>query len=354
MTTTPKPTLARTGSVFLDAAGGEDTDRAPIWLMRQAGRYLPEYQALKQRYTFWDMCRSPELAAEVTLQPVRRFPVDAAVIFTDIMVPVPAMGVQVDFTPSPVIAEPVRTAAAVARLTVPEEDEIAPYLGEAIRLVSQTGGVPVIGHAGAPLTFAAYLVTGKKSADHVEFRAWLRENPTIAHTMLDKITETTIRHLTMQIKAGSGAIQLFDTWAGVQDERTYTTFGLPYVRRIFEALAGWGVPRFYLVVGGAHLYPQVATLPVEVLSVDWRTSIGRCRQLLPGKVIQGNLDPAILLTSPEVLIRAAHQVLRDGLGGAHIFNVGHGVLPETPPDNVARLVDAVHEFSRHSEVEDGR
>jgi uroporphyrinogen decarboxylase len=332
--------------LFLRAAWGESTPTAPVWLMRQAGRYLPEYRKLKAQHGFWGLCSNPELAAEVTLQPVRRFGPDGAVIFTDIMSPVPAMGIKVDFTPGPVIAEPVRTADAVRRLRVPEIDEIAPFLGAAIRIVRTQTDAAVIGHAGAPLTFAAYLVSGQKSADHVEFRAWLRQNPVLAHELMETVTEATIRYLRMQIEAGCHVVQLFDTWAGVQDQDTYARFGLPYVRRILDAVAGLGVPRVYLVVGGGHLASMVATLPVEVLSIDWRTPIGAVRRLVPGRAIQGNLDPAVLLTTPELVESATRTVLDQGLGGAHIFNLGHGVLPATPPDHVARLIDTVHAYQR--------
>jgi uroporphyrinogen decarboxylase len=331
---------------FLDAAWGTSTETAPIWLMRQAGRYLPEYRELKERYGFWEMVRKPELAVEVTLQPVRRFPLDAAILFSDIMTPLPAMGVGVEFAPGPVIEQPVRTAADVARLVVPDRDAIAPFVAEACALLRAESPVPLIGFAGAPLTLATYLAAGSGTTDHAEPRAWLWHDPAVAHALLDKLTEVTIRYLKSQIRAGVQAVQLFDSWAGEHNVRSYARFGLPYARRVLEALADSGVPRFYLAVGASHLYPQIAQLPAEVISVDWRTPLGECRKLLPGKTLQGNLDPASLLGSPEVATSAAVEVLRDGLGGPHIFNLGHGVLRTTPPDNVARVIDAVHEFRR--------
>ncbi|MWK37038.1 uroporphyrinogen decarboxylase [Actinomadura sp. J1-007] len=339
---------ARTGAdgVFLAAARGASTPRAPIWLMRQAGRYLPEYRELKERHPFWEMCRTPEIAAEVTLQPLRRFPLDAAIIFNDIMTPLPSMGVRVEFAPGPVISAPVRTASDVAALRAPAADEIAPFVSEAITLVRGESRVPVIGFAGSPLTVAGYAVQGAGSADYAGFRAWLHREPRLAHALLDKLAEVTAGYLRAQIDAGAEAVQLFDSWAGIHGRSGYATFGMPYVRRVLDALAGTGVPRIYLAVGAAHLYPQIARLPAEVVSVDWRQPLDAARTALPGKALQGNLDPTVMLADADTMLAAARQVLRDGLGGAHVFNLGHGLLPGTPPDNVARLVDLVHRFPR--------
>ncbi|WP_378738451.1 uroporphyrinogen decarboxylase [Nocardia brasiliensis] len=341
----PRPEKTAPESLFLRAARGESTARAPIWLMRQAGRYLPEYQKIKRQHDFWTMCSTPELAAEVTLQPVHRYGMDAAVIFTDIMVPAIAMGVPVDFTPGPVIS-PIRSDEQVAALRVPSENEVAPSLFEAIRLTAKETAVPVIGHAGAPLTFAAYLVTGRKSTDHVDFRTWLSDNPSRAHALLDKVAETSTSSLRMQVAAGARLVQLFDSWVGIHDRATYLEFGLPYAKRIMQNLADLGVPRAYFTPQAAHLYDLVATVPAEVLSVDWRTPLSRSREFFGDRALQGNLDPAVLLAEPETVVKAAETILRDGLGGPHIFNLGHGVLPETPPDNVARLVDVVRDFDR--------
>jgi len=184
------------------------------------------------------------------------------------------------------------------------------------------------------------------SASYPEFRAWLARNPELARELLDKLTDVSIGYLRMQVGAGAQAIQIFDSWAGIHHERGYAAFGVPYAARVLDALADLRVPRIYLAVGASHLYPQIATLPAEVVSVDWRYGLNRCRLAMPGKVIQGNLDPTVLLAGDQVIDTAAVQLLRDGLGGAHIFNLGHGVLPGTPPDAVARLVDTVHRFSR--------
>ena len=332
-------------STFLDAAWGKSTSHAPVWLMRQAGRYLPEYREIKERHGFWRMVRTPALAVEVTLQPVRRFPLDAAILFSDIMTPLTTMGVDIEFSPGPVIADPVRDRSDVDKLRVPEQDEIAPFVAEALRGLRATSPVPVIGFAGAPLTLATYLVRGSGAKDHAEFRAWLAAAPEAAEALLDKLAEVTIRYLRMQIAAGAQAVQLFDSWAGVHDLAGYRRFGLPFAHRVLDAVGG-SVPRIYLAVGASHLYEAISTLPAEVVSVDWRRSLRDCRTALPGIALQGNLDPGLLLTTPELAVAGAREVLRAGLGGPHIFNLGHGVLPGTDPDTVARLVDAVHEFPR--------
>lgn len=333
-------------SLFLDAARGKDTERAPIWMMRQAGRYLPEYRAIKEKSSFWEMCRSPELACEITLQPVRRLGVDAAILFQDIMTPLPPMGVDIEFKPGPVIEAPLRNRQAVEALNVPHQDEIAPYVAEAIRLVRRESPVPLIGFGGAPLTLATYLVQGGGSKDFAEFRQFLRREPEAAHALLEKLTEVSIRYLRMQVEAGAQAIQLFDSWAGLHDRAMYAAFALPYNRRIFEALESYGVPRIYIAVDALHLYDHIARLPCEVVSIDWRAPIDQVRPRLDGKTVQGNLDPAILLAPEAVIAKEAERVLREGLGGAHIFNLGHGIMRQTDPGHAQHLVDTVKAFDR--------
>lgn len=333
--------------LFLRVLRGENTARAPIWVMRQAGRYLPEYMAVKAKANFLEMVRTPELAAEVTLQPLRRFALDAAIIFSDIMTPLPAMGVHVEFNPGPVV-EPVRSLAQIDALRVPEASEIAPFMEESLRLVRadlEPKGVPVIGFGGAPLTLAAYLIQGSGSKEFEDFRAFLRLEPAAAHALLEKLTEVNIRYLRAQVAAGAQAIQLFDSWAGLHDEAMYREFALPYNALVLRALEGL-VPRIYLAVGAGHLYGAISELPCEAVSVDWRTPLSRIRAQLPGKTLQGNLDPAALLGSPDTLEREAKRVLEAGLGGAHVFNLGHGIFRQTNPDMLARLVDIVHGFDR--------
>lgn len=334
-------------SLFLDAANGQDTERAPIWIMRQAGRYLPEYRALKEKYSFWELCRDPELARDVTLQPLKRFPLDAAILFQDIMTPLPPMGVNIDFRPGPVFETPIRSAEMIDALHVPEQDEIAPYVSDAIKLIREGSPVPLIGFGGAPLTLATYMIQGGGSKDYEEFRQFLRREPQAAHRLLDKLTEVSVRYLKMQVEAGAQAIQLFDSWAGLHDAKTYAEFALPYNKRVFEALAGRGVPRLYIAVNALHLYGEIKTLPCEVVSIDWRAPINHVRPKLGGKTVQGNLDPAVLLAPKELITQEAERVLRAGLGGAHIFNLGHGIMKQTDPEHLAHLIETVQAFDRH-------
>ncbi|UCH27179.1 MAG: uroporphyrinogen decarboxylase [Trueperaceae bacterium] len=333
-------------SLFLDAARGADTQQAPVWIMRQAGRYLPEYRALKERYSFWELCRTPELVLEITLQPIRRFGFDAAILFSDIMTPLPPMGVEIDFSPGPVFRNPLRTEAQIDALRLPTQEEIAPFVVDAVHLIRSEANVPLIGFAGAPLTLATYMVQGGGSKDYATFRQFLRQVPEGAHRLLEALTEVTIRYLRAQVEAGVQAVQLFDSWAGLHDANTYREFSKPYNRRVFEALAESGVPRIYLAVNSLHLYDEITELPCEVVSVDWRVPLSTVRELLPSKTLQGNLDPANLLAPEEHLLREVDRVLLEGLGGPHIFNLGHGIFPQTDPDNVERLVERVRAFDR--------
>ncbi len=338
-------------SLLLRALRGEDTPRAPVWVMRQAGRHLPEYRALKERHDFWTLVRTPELAAEVTEQPVRRYGMDAAILFSDIMTPLPPMGLAIDFQPGPVLRDPVRGQAAVDALRVPTEDEVAPFVGDTIRLLRERlGEVPLVGFGGSPLTLATYAVEGSGSKEYAVFRAFLRAEPDAAHALLTKLADASIAYLRMQVGAGAQAIQLFDSWAGLHDARTYATFGAPYARRVLEGLADLDVPRIYLALDGAHLEREVAALPCEALSVDWRRPLSAWRTVAPDKALQGNLDPAALLGPPDALEAEVTRVLTEGRGGAHVFNLGHGIFPNTDPDAVARLVARVRGFDRHAEA----
>jgi uroporphyrinogen decarboxylase len=337
-------------SLLLRALNGEDTPRAPVWVMRQAGRHLPEYRALKERHDFWTLVRTPELAAEVTEQPVRRYRMDAAILFSDIMTPLPPMGLEIDFQPGPVLRAPVRDRAAVDALRIPTEDEVAPFVADTIRLLRERlGDVPLVGFGGSPLTLATYAVEGSGSKEYATFRAFLRAQPDVAHALLQKLADASIAYLRMQVKAGAQAIQLFDSWAGLHDARTYGTFGAPYARRVLDGLADLGVPRIYLALDGAHLERDVAALPCEALSVDWRRPLSAWRSVAPDKALQGNLDPAALLAPTDALEAEVGRVLAEGRGGAHVFNLGHGIFPNTDPDAVTRLVEQVRRYDRHAE-----
>lgn len=331
---------------MLDTLSGVSSQRAPIWLMRQAGRYLPEYRAVKQRSSFLEMTRDPAIAAEITLQPLRRFPLDAAIIFSDIMTPLEALGIEIDFNPGPVVKEPLRSHDAISRLQL--RDDIAPYVGDALRIVRRElpAGAALIGFAGAPLTLAAYLIEGHGSKEYATFRSFVRAQPDALHALLEKLTVLTIAYLQMQIDAGAQVVQLFDSWAGLHDARTYRRFGVPYYVRVMRALEGRGAARIFFALDAAHLIDAVAEIPAEAVGVDWRADLSAVRARLPGRAIQGNLDPAVLFADGAVIDAEARRVLTDGLGGPHIFNLGHGIWPDTPVDAVARLVDTVHAFVR--------
>jgi uroporphyrinogen decarboxylase len=330
---------------FAQAVRGISGKRAPIWLMRQAGRYLPEYLEVKAKSSFLEMTRTPSIAAEITLQPLRRFPLDAAIIFSDIMTPLEALGLTIEFSPGPSL-EPLRSRAQIESLVL--RDEVAPFVGDALRIVKSDlpADVGLIGFAGAPLTLAAYVIEGGGSKEYARFREFLRREPAAVHLLLEKLTDLTIRYLRMQIAAGADAVQLFDSWAGLHDEPTYREFGLPYYKRIMEGIAGLGAARMFFALGASHLMDAIAEIPSEVVGVDWRTDLRVARRQLPGRTLQGNLDPAMLYAAPDVLAAEARRILAAGSGGAHIFNLGHGIWPNTPLDAVAHLVETVHTYER--------
>lgn len=323
---------------------GEPASRIPIWIMRQAGRYLPEYRAIKERASFKEMTRDPALAAEITLQPLRRFALDAAIVFSDIMTPLEALGIDVAFNPGPSIAEPIRSAAQVDALALREP--IAPFVGDALALVRRDlpDDVALIGFAGAPLTLAAYLIEGGGSKEYEHFRQFLRAEPAALHALLEKLTQLSISYLQMQVRSGADVIQLFDSWAGLHDLAAYREFAVPYHARIMKALAQSGAARIYFALGATHLLDAVAEVPSEAVGIDWRTPFATARAALPGRALQGNLDPAVLYADGATLEIQTRRVLNEGRGGGHVFNLGHGIWPTTPLDAVARLVETVRSF----------
>ena len=334
---------------FLAACRRQAVPYTPVWIMRQAGRYLPEYRQVRSKVAFETLLRTPELAAEVTLQPLRRFPLDAAILFSDIMAPLQGMGVDLSFEPGPVVREPIRTDAAIEGLAalVPERD--VPYVLESIRL-ARAGlprNVPLIGFAGGPFTLLCYLVCGRPSKEFGAARSFLYSSPQSAERLLERLADAMAAYLSAQAAAGAQALMLFESWAGLLAPREFERFALRAARRTVAALRGAGVPLIYYVNQGSALMECVADLEVDVIGVDWRTPLGAVRrQLGPGKALQGNLDPAALFASPEDLKHCAGRVLDEaGASPGHIFNLGHGIWPETDPEAVARLVDYVHERS---------
>lgn len=331
---------------LLQTLRGESGAHAPIWIMRQAGRYLPEYLTIKERSSFQEMTRTPELAAEITLQPLRRFRLDAAIIFADIMTPLEALGLEIEFSPGPRIAQPLRSDAGIRTLVLREP--VAPFVGEALRIVRPQlpNDVALIGFAGAPLTLAAYLVEGSGSKEYEHFRAFMRSHPASLHALLGKLTAMTIAYLRMQVEAGAQVIQLFDSWAGLHDLSTYREFALPYNIRIMEALGAAGVARIFFALGASHLMEAIAEIPAEAVGIDWRTDLRLARRAFPGRALQGNLDPAILFADRATIAEGARRVLEAGSGGPHVFNLGHGIWPNTPVDAVAHLVETVKGYAR--------
>jgi uroporphyrinogen decarboxylase len=331
--------------LFLRAARREKVERVPIWIMRQAGRYMPEYRAIRERVDFVTLCKTPELAAEVTLQPVDRLGVDAAILFSDILVPVEPMGFELDFQPGPVLSPPVRSAADVERIVVPDPEDEVPFVYETIRILRREleGRVPLIGFGAAPLTLAAYLVEGAGSKNFDHLKGLLFGDPRTAHALLEKITTTLERYLIAQIDAGAQAVQLFDTWAGILSPADYREFALPYVQRLLSSLADRGAPRIYFALNSAHLLDEIRGCDAEVLGIDWRTPLDVATERLgPRYALQGNLDPCVLLGPPDEIERRARQVLEEGASApGHIFNLGHGILPNVPVENAQRLVETI-------------
>lgn len=332
-------------SLFIQAANGQSVSRPPLWVMRQAGRYLPEYRALRAKHPFLEVCRTPELACEITLQPLRRFAFDASIVFSDIMMPLESMGVELAFNPGPIIGKPIRSAADVDALIVPDEGCVTPFVGEAIKLLRKELKVPLIGFAGAPLTLAAYLIEGKGSKDFARLRAFLYAEPEAATRLMDKLARTMVRYLRMQVACGAQAVQLFDSWAGLLDPETYQRFALPAVQQVMDGIADLGVPRIYFANDAQALLPTIRGVPAEVLGVDWRMPLPDVRKLTDDRfVLQGNLDPAVLFASPEVVKARATAILQASHGKRHIMNLGHGIMPETPIASVEALIEAVHGF----------
>jgi len=316
--------------------------------MRQAGRSLPEYRALRADVAMLDACMRPDLIVEITLQPVRRYGVDAAVFFSDIVLPLKAIGVDLDIVPGvgPVIAAPVRDLAGVEAIP-PLDPAALGFVDESVRaLTGALGATPLVGFAGAPYTLASYLIEGGPSKDHARTKAMMHAEPALWHALLSRLADISGAFLRLQVQAGASAVQLFDSWAGGLTPADYRRHVLPYSTKVFATIADLGVPRIHFGVATGELLTDMSTAGVEVMGVDWRVPLDRAvRRIQPGQAVQGNLDPALLFAPPEVVAAAAQQILVEGRAASgHIFNLGHGVLPGTDPDSLARLVDVIHSF----------
>ncbi len=336
--------------LLVRACRGEETERAPIWLMRQAGRSLPEYQAIRAEHSFVEIATTPELATEVTLQPVRRLGVDAAIVFCDILLPLEPMGAGFKFDDKPVLEQPIRARGQVDAMRRPESQDVYSYLHEALRRIRKElpAEIALIGFAGAPFTLANYLIEGGGSDENLETRKLMANDPGIVHALLELLSEATIEYLGGQVEAGAQALQIFESSGVVLGEEGYTNFALPYAQRVIEGAKAYGVPIIFFPRGCGDYLERFADCGADVIGIDWQTEIGNARQRLGGKTgIQGNLDPAALLGTPDSIEEKAAKILDDvGDTRGFIFNLGHGVLPTTPPENAEALVRAVKRLSQ--------
>jgi uroporphyrinogen decarboxylase len=340
--------------LFLKACRREPVERVPVWLMRQAGRYQASYRAVRSRVSFLELCRSPELIAQVTAAPIDEFGLDAAILFSDILIALPAMGLDLSFDKAekgkgdggPHIGNPVRARADIDALRVPDPERDLPFVLDGIRAIRRVlaGRVPLIGFVGGPFTVASYAVEGG-SQGFTRLKTMLYADPSGAHALFEKLTRAAIVQLEAQVSAGAQAVQVFESWLGELGREDLEEFSFPYLARIAQALRGAGVPVIFFATGtSTHLAP-IGELGFDVVSVDWRIPLAEARRQVPGLALQGNLDSTLLLGPRETLVRRARQLLEAvGHEPGYIFNLGHGIQPSTPPENVKALVDAVHAF----------
>jgi len=338
--------MALKNSSFLDACRGERPAQTPVWIMRQAGRYLPEYRRVRDRVSFLELCRTPELVAEVTLQPVDRLGVDAAILFSDILVVFDAMGVEVEFAPGPTVASPVRTKADVEALRFGEPGEDLRYVYDGVRACKAAldDRVPLIGFCGAPLTTLSYLVEGKGSRDYEHTKRMLFSEPALFGHLMEAMTDLLARHLLAQIEAGADAVQIFDSWAAALTPEDYEIHVLPHVRVLVERVQKAGAPLIFFARGNANLLSLAASIPADVLGIDWSIGLGEAIEIVGRqRVVQGNLDPMLLLGTPERLVERTKKVVQAGRAAkGHVFNLGHGISRHTDPEMAKLLVDTVH------------
>lgn len=343
--------------IFIRALLKQPVEYTPVWMMRQAGRYLPEYRKVREQAgSFLDLCTNPELACEVTLQPLRRFDFDAAILFSDILTIPDAMGLGLYFTEGegPKFTNPVRTAADVHKLPIPDPETDLRYVVDAVRLIRKTlqGSVPLIGFSGSPWTLATYMVEGGSSKSFQKVKGMMYEQPRLMHVMLDKLAQSVAVYLNAQIAAGAQAVMLFDTWGGMLTGEDYVEFSLYYAKQVRSLLNtnvdGQQIPTILFTKGGGLWLEAMADSGYDALGLDWQTDIGLARTRVGDKVaLQGNMDPVSLYASPEVITEKVKAILHKyGSGSGHVFNLGHGILPDMNPDHVKVMVDAVHEYSR--------
>ena len=338
---------------FLRACRGEKVDYTPVWLMRQAGRYLKEYQEVRAKVDFLTLCKTPELAAKVTLQPIDILGVDAAILFSDILIPVEAMGMHLEFSDKkgPILGEPVRNKSGVDKLIIPDTEDSMPFVLETIRILRRelSNRVPLIGFSGAPFTLATYIIEGGSSKNFINTKKMMYQNPGLFSALFDKITSTVIDYLSAQIRAGAQAVQLFDSWAGILSPFDYENVIFPYVKSAIKALKkSHDVPIIYFVNDCAGVLDIAKKSGADVIGIDWRVDMGRAVKGLGKKVsVQGNLDPLVLFGPKERIEERVQDILNKAeTAHGHIFNLGHGILPETPVENAIAMVEAVHRLSR--------
>ena len=337
---------------FLKACRGEKVAHTPVWLMRQAGRYLKEYQEVRSKVDFLTLCKTPELAAKVTIQPVDILGVDAAILFSDILIPVEAMGMHLEFSEKkgPVLGEPVRNKSGADRLIIPDTEDSMPFVLETIRILRHElrDRVPLIGFSGAPFTLATYIIEGGSSKNFINTKKMMYQNRGLFDGLMDKITATVVEYLSAQINAGAQAVQIFDSWAGILSPFDYEDIVFPHVKSAVKALRKFGVPVIYFVNDCAGLLKIVRKSGADVIGIDWRSDIEDAIKKLGKKVsIQGNLDPCVLFATRDHIEERVEEILNKAVPArGHIFNLGHGILPETPTENAVAMVEAVHRLSR--------
>ncbi len=334
-------------SAFMRAVRSEPVSHTPVWYMRQAGRSLPEYRRLREGVGMLESCMDPDLVTEITLQPVRRYGVDAAILFSDIVLPLKAVGVDLDIKPGigPVVASPVRTLADVAAIPDLEPGHV-PFITQAVgRLVAELGGTPLIGFAGAPFTVASYLVEGGPSRDHALTKAMMFGAPEVWDALMSKIAGISAAYLEVQVAAGASAVQLFDSWAGALAPGDYATHVMPYSAEVLARAGGLGVPRIHFGVGTANLLGLMGDAGADVVGVDWRTPLATAIGQVGERAVQGNLDPTLVFAPTEVMTDRAAEIIEAGRAArGHVFNLGHGVLPSTDPDQLQRLTEFVQSY----------